>query len=206
VSAGRILLATRSAGKLVELQAMFEERGLDVVDLNAIGIEEQPDEESLEAFDTFEENVLAKARYFHRLTNGMPTMADDSGLEVDALRGAPGVRSKRWAARPELSGVALDEANNAYLLARLEGVRDRRARYVCVAAFVSGERELLRRGEVSGEILESPRGRSGFGYDPLFYSAELGRAFGEVSRAEKERVSHRGRAFRALFEALSSNR
>jgi XTP/dITP diphosphohydrolase len=206
VSAGRILLATRSAGKLVELQAMFEERGLDVVDLNAIGIEEQPDEESLEAFDTFEENVLAKARYFHRLTNGMPTMADDSGLEVDALRGAPGVRSKRWAARPELSGVALDEANNAYLLARLEGVRDRRARYVCVAAFVSRERELLRRGEVSGEILESPRGRSGFGYDPLFYSAELGRAFGEVSRAEKERVSHRGRAFRALFEALSSNR
>ena len=198
----RILLATRSRGKLAELRPLFAQAGVTVVDLNDLGIEEMEAEDALEVHETFEENALAKAHYFHRLTSGQPTIADDSGLAVEALQGAPGVRSKRWAERPELRGEALDVANNAYLLERLHGVTSRRARYVCVAAFVGDGCELVRRGEVSGEILEAPRGEGGFGYDPLFLSSELGRTFGEVPREEKARVSHRGRAFRALLDAL----
>ena len=202
MSIGRIALATRSEGKLAELRPMFDEAGIAIVDLNELGIAETPDEDKLEAFETFEENALAKARYFHRLTSGMPTIADDSGLEVRALRGAPGVRSKRWAARPDLKGLALDAANNARLVSELRGALDRRCRYVCVAAFVSATRELVRRGEAEGEVLEVPRGSAGFGYDPYILSRDLGRTFAEVSRAEKEQVSHRGRAFRALIQAV----
>ena len=183
---------------------MFSSAGIEIVDLNDLGLVETPDEDDLEAFDTFEENALAKARHFHRLTRGLPTIADDSGLEVAALGGAPGVRSRRWAARPGLSGVALDQANNARLVSELRGTRDRRCRYVCVAAYVSESREVLRRGESEGEVLVTPRGSGGFGYDPFVFSSELGRTFAEVSRQEKERVSHRGRAFRLLMHALES--
>ncbi len=133
-------------------------------------------------------------------------MADDSGLAVDALSGAPGVHSKRWSGRPDLDGQALDDENNRLLLARLgaAGSADRRARYVCAAAFVDGSRELVCRGETEGEITSDPRGANGFGYDPYFLSRELGRTFGEASREEKEIVSHRGRAFRALLLQLRS--
>lgn len=203
MSARPLLIATRSAGKLRELRPLFAAAGLEITDLGAAGLPERPDEEDgLEAFPTFEENALAKARYFFARSGGLPTVADDSGLEVAALGGAPGVRSKRWSGRAELSGAALDEANNARLVAALDGRSDRRARYVCAAAIVSSARELVRRGETSGMIVERPRGQSGFGYDPYFLSDELGATFGEVDRASKERVSHRGRAFRALIEAL----
>ena len=100
--------------------------------------------------------------------------------------------------------MALDEENNRLLLDRLRGVADRRAHYVCVAAYVDGVRTLTRRGAVHGRVLEVARGPNGFGYDPLFFSDELGRTFGEASREEKEHVSHRGRAFRALLDALDA--
>jgi XTP/dITP diphosphohydrolase len=196
-----MLLATRSAGKLRELRRLFAARGIGVVDLNDAGIAETDAEDALEVYATFEENALAKARYFFKLS-GRPTLADDSGLAVDALGGRPGVMSKRWSGRADLTGQALDDENNRLLLERLRRETNRRARYVCVAAYVDGTREIVRRGEVQGTIVDAPRGDGGFGYDPYFVSDELGRAFGEVSREEKERVSHRGRAFRALLEEL----
>jgi XTP/dITP diphosphohydrolase len=199
-----VLLATRSAGKLRELRPMFAARGMAVVDLNDAGIAESDAEDALEVFETFEENALAKARYFNRLS-GRPTFADDSGLCVAGLGGGPGVRSKRWSGRVDLGGQALDDENNRLLLERLREVdaAGHRARYVCAAAFVDGGREVVRIGEVHGAILHDARGAGGFGYDPYFSSDELGRTFGEASREEKERVSHRGRAFRALLDAMS---
>ena len=195
------LLATRSAGKLRELEPLFAHAGVHVITLDGAGVAESSDEEGIEVFSTFEDNALAKARYFRERT-GLPTFADDSGLEVRALGGGPGVRSKRWSGREGLTGLDLDEANNAELLRALRGVADRRGRYVCVAALSSDEGELVRRGEVEGEILGEARGHGGFGYDPLFLSMELGVTFGEASLADKERVSHRGRAFREHLRAI----
>jgi XTP/dITP diphosphohydrolase len=197
-----VLLATRSAGKLREIRPMFAAAGIDVVDLNAANIPEASDEDALEAATTFEENALAKARHFHRVS-GLPTVADDSGLEVAALGGDPGVHSKRWSARADLSGQALDDANNALLLQRLDGAKDRRARYVCAAAYCNGAMEFVERGETVGSITVAPRGSGGFGYDPYFESSELGRTFGEVPLGEKARVSHRGRAFAKLLQRLT---
>lgn len=202
---GAVLLATRSLGKLSELHPLFARAGLAVVDLDAAGIAEREDEEGLEVFDSFEENALAKARYFAG-RSGMPAVADDSGLEVSALGGAPGVRSKRWSGRSDLSGRALDAANNAMLLRALDGASDRGARYVCVAAFVDGTETVVRRGEVEGRITLAPRGSGGFGYDPYFEVAALGMTFGECSAEMKEELSHRGRAFRSLLAALAARR
>ena len=199
-----LVLATRSAGKLRELRPLFAARGLPVVDLEEAGIPESSDEDALEAYESFEENALAKGRYFHRLT-GRPVVADDSGIVVAALGGAPGVRSKRWSGRPDLAGQALDDANNALLMTRLAGVTDRAAHYVAVAVYVDDAREVVRRGEVHGRVVAAaPRGASGFGYDPFFISDELGKTFGEASAAEKARVSHRARAFTALLDALTT--
>jgi XTP/dITP diphosphohydrolase len=195
------LLATRSAGKLRELAPLFAHAGIRVITLDQAGIVQSAEEAEVEAFPTFEENAVAKARYF-RDRSGLPAFADDSGLEVHSLGGQPGVRSKRWSGRNDLTGHELDMANNAKLVQALRAVADRRARYVCVAAFAADGMELARRGEAEGEILESARGRGGFGYDPLFYSTELGMTFGEASLADKERVSHRGRAFRELLRAV----
>ncbi|MDB4905770.1 MAG: Nucleoside-triphosphatase rdgB [Gemmatimonadetes bacterium] len=206
-----LLLATRSAGKLRELRPMFEERGLRVVDLVEAGIAEGADEDGLEVFETFEENALAKARWFHA-RSGMPTVADDSGLEVRALGGRPGVRSKRWSGRADLRGEALDEANNAMLLQALEGAVDRRARFVCVAALVDGVRgamgERTWRGEVRGVLLREGRGAGGFGYDPYFAAEDTGgvRSFGELTGEEKSRVSHRARAFALLLGELAAEK
>ena len=182
---------------------MFAAAGWDVVDLAGAGVAESPAEDGLESATTFEENALAKARFFRKLT-GLPTIADDSGIEVAALRGAPGVFSKRWSGRPELHGQALDDANNALLLDRLRDATDRRARYVCVAAYCGEQGEFVERGEVRGEITRQARGRGGFGYDPYFHSEELKKTFGEVTMEEKARVSHRARAFRRLLRRLSS--
>jgi XTP/dITP diphosphohydrolase len=200
---GDVLVATRSAGKLRELRPLFERAGFTVVDLSEHGIEHESAEDELERFDTFEDNALAKARYFYEISGGIATVADDSGLVVPALGGAPGVRSKRWSGRDDLEGSALDEANNAKLTGALAGVADRTAKYVCAATFVGLDGEVVRLGETAGVLLESPRGTGGFGYDPYFASSELGgRTFAEATREEKERVSHRGRAFRRLLEAL----
>jgi XTP/dITP diphosphohydrolase len=209
-----LVLATRSHDKLRELRPLFAAAGIGVVDLDAAGMPEEPEvEDTLERFDTFEANALAKARHFvERSGRARPVVADDSGLDVFALGGRPGVHSKRWSARPGLSGIELDAANNEKLLAELARVEEeaggeyaahgRRGRYVCVAAYVDGERELLFRGECEGHILRSARGSGGFGYDPLFELEGSDRTFAEIGRAAKERVSHRGRAFAQLVSAL----
>lgn len=206
MSRNDILLATRSQGKLRELRPLFERAGFTVVDLDTWGLPEEPEEADLERFETFEENALAKARYFYEVSGGIAAVADDSGLEVAALGGRPGVRSKRFSGRSDLAGRALDDANNAMLLAELGGASDRSARFVCAAAFVGLDGDVVRRGETSGTMLDAPRGRGGFGYDPYFLSDELGETFAEASTETKERVSHRGRAMRALVEALRSGR
>jgi XTP/dITP diphosphohydrolase len=198
-----MLLATRSAGKLRELRPLFTAHGYGVIDLSDAGIPETPEEDGLEAFDTFEENALAKARYFFA-RSGRPTVADDSGLVVNAIGGRPGVMSKRWSGRADLTGQALDDENNRLLLENLANTADRQARYVCVAAYVDGTHEYVRRGEVRGRIVDNARGAHGFGYDPYFYCEELSRTFGEATREEKESVSHRARAMRALFDCIAN--
>ena len=199
----RVLVATRNAGKLRELRPLFGALGIAVVDLVEAGIPETDAEDAVEAYETFEENALAKARHFHRASGGLATVADDSGLEVEALGGAPGVRSKRFAGARGASRV-VDAANNALLVERLAGVEDRRARFVCAAAYVGPRGELVRRGVVPGRIVDVAAGAQGFGYDPHFLSEELGRTFGEATVAEKATVSHRARAFAALVAALAS--
>jgi XTP/dITP diphosphohydrolase len=197
----KVLLATRSAGKLRELEGILEEAGLIGVTLDDAGIPESPDEDSIECYLTFEENALAKARYFNR-KSGLPTLADDSGLRVDALGGGPGVWSKRFSGRNDLSGRALDDANNSKLLSELRDVSNRAASYACAAAWVDGTDQIVALGETFGRIVDEAKGDNGFGYDPHFYSTELDKTFGDASTAEKQVVSHRGRAFRALVDAL----
>jgi XTP/dITP diphosphohydrolase len=198
----QVLLATRSAGKLRELRPLFAERGLAVLDLREARIVESPAEDDLEAYESFEENALAKARYFAAVS-GLPVAADDSGIAVTALGGRPGVRSKRWSERSDLTGQALDDENNRLLIAAVRDADDRTAQYVCAAAYVDGSREVVRRGEVSGALARDPRGANGFGYDPYFVSDELGKTFGEATLDEKATVSHRARAFRALLDAIA---
>jgi XTP/dITP diphosphohydrolase len=186
-----------------ELRPLFARAGITVLDLDEAEIPETRWEDTLESAATFEENALAKARYFGYVST-LPTVADDSGIEVTALGGAPGVYSKRWSGRTDLSGQALDDANNALLLERLGSSEDRSARYVCAAAFCDGVSEFVERGEVLGRIAHAARGAAGFGYDPYFESEELGRTFGEVTLEEKARVSHRARAFAKLLQRLAS--
>lgn len=202
MSAVEIVLATRSAGKIRELIPMVESAGYAPRTLDALGIVETPEEEGVEAFDTFEENATAKSRWFSARAAGRLVLADDSGLAIDALGGAPGVRSKRWSGARGLTGQALDDANNARMLHELAGHENRRARYVCVVVIAGGGVAVSGRGECAGVMLHAPRGASGFGYDPYFQSDELGVSFGEASIGAKERISHRGRAVRAALERL----
>jgi len=202
--ARRVVIATRSAGKLREMRPLLTGAGFDPVDLRELGIAELPEEAGIECFDTFEENALAKARYFHR-RSGLPAIADDSGLVVDALDGQPGVHSKRWSGDTSLEGQRLDDANNALLMRRLADASDRGARYLCVAAYVDGVRELVAPGQTEGRIVTAPSGVHGFGYDPYFFSVDLGCTFGDADVASKERISHRGRALRALLELLEQH-
>lgn len=204
---GPILLATRSAGKLREMEKIFESLGVAVTDLRTIGLDESPEEDTLEEFPTFEENALAKGRYFHR-KSGMPTIGDDSGMMIDALGGAPGVYTKRWSGRTDISGAELDRVNNEKLVREMrrveaeEGLVSRAGKYVSVAAFADGDVEIVRRGEISGEVLDAPRGSKGFGYDPYFYAPDLGGTFAESSIENTARNSHRWRAMSALVGAL----
>ena len=209
MSAKVFLVATRSAGKLRELHEIFAEFGLAMTDPATLGIPESAAEDELEVFETFEENALAKARYFFQVSGGMPTFGDDSGMCVDALNGEPGVYSKRWSGNEKLEREALDAANNAKLVRRMREAKARdkeaftdRGQYVSVAAFKDASGEELRRGEIEGRVLENPRGTGGFGYDPYFEAPELGGTYAESSIENTAKKSHRARAFRALLNAL----
>ncbi len=204
-----LLLASRSPDKLREIRQILAPQGLEIVSLGDLGVPPDPAEDAIEAFPTFRENALAKARHFAALT-GRLTLADDSGLEVDALDSTPGVLTKRFSGRTDLSGRALDEANNALLLRRLAGIpaERRTARYVCAAAATRPDGAfLVAIGTTPGRIAEAPSsGTHGFGYDPLFFVPDLAATFADVSDEEKHRRSHRARAFRALASSLASLR
>ena len=195
-----ILLATRNPGKLKELRPLFAAVGYPVTDLAEFHLDPDEGEADVEQFDSFEANALAKARYFYEISGGVATVADDSGLEVPALGGAPGVRSRRF------SGAGTDASNNAKLIELMQDVSDRSARFVCAAAFVGLGSEMVRLGATHGTIIKAPRGSGGFGYDPLFESTEIGKTFGEATLEEKARVSHRARAFAALLTAIQAGR
>jgi XTP/dITP diphosphohydrolase len=206
VTRPRLLIATHSAHKLGELRELLRlERG-QLVSLDDLGIADDPDETGR----TFATNARIKARYGARRT-GLPTLADDSGLEVDALDGGPGVRTRRYA-----GPTATDRDNNAKLLAALGGLppEERGARYVCILALAlprpgAHARDAVPirivRGTTRGRIARAPKGTGGFGYDPIFEPAGEspgGRTFGEWTAAEKHAVSHRGRAARRMAPIL----
>ncbi|TMB48553.1 MAG: non-canonical purine NTP pyrophosphatase [Chloroflexi bacterium] len=189
----RLVLATTNAGKVAELRRLPALLGWRVVSLDDVGF----GQELLEPGPGYLENALAKAAAVERAT-GLHALADDSGIEVDALRGWPGPASARW-----LGELATDRQR---LLGLLDEVRrhcpdEPQVRYVCVAALARpGAEPVAARGECLGELVE-PRGERGFGYDPGFLSSDLGTTFGEASDADKDRVSHRARAVRRLAEA-----
>jgi len=188
--------ATGNPGKLREFCLAARQFGVDIAALP--GLDQIPPCE--ETGTTFQENAVLKAAHYGRHASGL-LFADDSGLEVDALAGAPGVLSARYAGQR-----ATDAENNALLLSRLGGSENRRARFVCVIA-VADRGRLIRtfRGVVEGDILDAPRGPEGFGYDPLFYYPPFRRSFGEISVEEKMAVSHRGKALTALFTYLANS-
>jgi len=199
----QLLVATRSLGKQAEFRSLLAQLSFEIAFPDDIGLTEAADEAGLEAFDTFEANARAKARWFSA-RSGLGTLADDSGLEVDALGGAPGVLSKRFGGVDGLDDE-VTEANNAKLLAILSGTPDdqRSARYRCALVLVRADgTEIATSGVTEGRILRAARGTNGFGYDPLFFSDELGRTFGEANAAEKHAISHRARAVSVLVSAL----
>lgn len=200
----KLLLATRSAGKQREFRRLLDGSGIEVVFPDEAGVLYSQAEDRLELGDSFAANARAKAEYFAKQT-GLPTVADDSGLEVFALGGEPGVRSRRWAGALGTE-QEVEAANNAMLLRRLSGAPEnkRRARYRCVLVLYrkpKGFPETFE-GACGGRILEAPAGTSGFGYDPLFWSDDLQKSFGEATDAEKDAVSHRARAFEQLLSAI----
>jgi len=190
----RVLLATTNKGKIAELRRIMGGKGIELVSLS-----DSASTERIETGSTFAENALLKARHYYR-RHGLPTIADDSGLEVEALGGAPGIYSARYA-----GAGAADADRIARLLNEMTDVprRRRRARFVCVAAFVWAGGEKVFLDQVDGVILTSARGANGFGYDPVFYYEPLGKTFAELTPSEKADVSHRGRAFRQLATWLS---
>ncbi len=195
----RVLVASRNAKKLAELRRVLDAAGVSGLELVSLAdVPEYP--EAPETGATFEENALAKARDGFAAT-GLPCVADDSGLSVDALNGMPGVLSARWAGRH-----GDDEANFRLLLAQLADVPvDRRgAAFVSACALVSAAGETVVRGEWPGAIAPGPRGSGGFGYDPVFVPVGSDRSAAELSPAEKDAASHRGRALAALVPALGA--
>ena len=207
MTARRLLVATRSVHKLRELRELLALDVGDLVTLDDLGLPGDPVEDG----ETFETNAAIKARFGMRLS-GLPTLADDSGIEVDALGGGPGVRTRRYAGED-----ASDDDNNRKLLAALAGVppEKRGARYVCVLALAlpedagsrGGVTPIMTRGTTRGRIATEPRGTGGFGYDPIFEPAGEppgGRTFGLWSPAEKHAVSHRARAARRMAPRLAA--
>ena len=192
----KVFCATGNQGKLAEFQNAARHFGFPEIEIEALpGLDRIVAPE--ETGSTFEENAILKALHYGAHAEGF-LFADDSGLEVDALGGAPGVRSARYAGEN-----ASDAANNRLLLKELENVADCKARFVCVIALVKGGALLgAFRGEVEGQILEEERGEGGFGYDPLFWHPPFGCTFGQVPREWKMDVSHRGKALQAMFRHL----
>ncbi len=194
----RVVLASNNAGKLREFSALFAPLGIELVPQGDLGVPEAE-----EPHVTFVENALAKARHASRLT-GLPALADDSGLCVASLDGAPGVYSARYAKMH--GGEKSDAANNALLVRNLASVADRSAWYVAVLALVRSEndpRPLIGEGLWHGEIIDVPEGANGFGYDPHFYLPDMALTAASLDPDEKNRVSHRARALRELLSKLS---
>jgi XTP/dITP diphosphohydrolase len=194
----KIVVATRNRHKVREIAVLLAEAGLG---MEAVTLDEiAPGAELVENEDTFEGNALSKARQA-AATCRLPALADDSGIEVDALGGAPGVFSARWAGEP-----CDDGRNNQKMLREMAGVPpgQRTARYRCAAAFVDPGHslEIVRSGACEGVLLDALRGSGGFGYDPLFLVPSLGQTMAEIDLAAKNRLSHRAAAFRALAQAL----
>jgi len=197
-----ILIATSNAGKLRDFAAAaapFEVSIAAVPQIDALP-------PAREDAPTFEANACKKAEHYSRYVKGKYVLADDSGLEVEALGGVPGVHSARYAAEDSPANSS-DEANNARLLDEMAKVEDaqRNASFVCcIAVARDGRTEVCFRGQVSGTILHAPRGSGGFGYDPLFFISSLGKTFAEVSPEEKSSLSHRGQAFRKFLAWYAS--
>jgi XTP/dITP diphosphohydrolase len=192
----KLLLASNNPGKLREIRAILAPRAIDVVAQSDLGIAEAE-----EPHETFVENALAKARHASRAA-GLPALADDSGLSVDALGGAPGVHSAYYAGR-DGGREERDRRNNAKLLRELKD--NRQAFYSCVMVLVrhaDDSHPLVAEGVWRGEIARAPRGANGFGYDPLFYLPELGKTAAELDAATKNRISHRGQALARLLTLL----
>jgi XTP/dITP diphosphohydrolase len=197
-SLGKVVLASNNAGKLREFAALLEAAGIELIAQGALNVPEAE-----EPHPTFVENALTKARHAAKLT-GLPALADDSGLCVRALRGAPGVYSARYAQLA--GGPKSDAANNTRLVEQLQGEVDRSAYYFCVLALVrhaDDPEPLIAEGRWKGQILDTPRGAHGFGYDPHFFLPELNASAAELDPAVKNRCSHRAIALRQLLARLA---
>lgn len=191
----KLVIASNNAGKLREFAHMLAPLGIEVLTQSQLGISEAE-----EPHCTFIENALAKARHVSRLS-GLPALADDSGICVEALDGAPGVYSARFAGDNPKS----DAANNLKLLADMQGFSDRRAHYYCVLVLVrhaDDPQPVIAEGEWHGEIAHEERGDGGFGYDPMFWLPALGKMSSELSHDEKHSISHRGQAMKVLLQRL----
>ncbi|HEY9461204.1 MAG TPA: RdgB/HAM1 family non-canonical purine NTP pyrophosphatase [Paralcaligenes sp.] len=196
----RIVLASNNAGKLKEFSAILQSAGVVMVAQGDLGVPE-----AAEPFGTFVENALAKARHASVIT-GLPALADDSGLCVNSLNGAPGVFSARFSALH--GGEKSDEANNQCLLRLLRTQNNRSASYIAVLVYVRSAADpcpIIAEGAWAGEIIDEPRGLHGFGYDPYFYLPKLGKTAAELTPRLKNRLSHRARALKKLLQALSTH-
>ena len=194
----KLVVASNNPGKLREFDEMLAPLGWETLPQKAFNVSDCE-----EPHHTFVENALTKARHAS-LCTGLPALADDSGICVRALGGAPGVHSARYAGEPKS-----DDRNNHKLVADMRGKADRHAHYVCVLVFVrhaDDPQPLITEGEWHGELLESSRGQGGFGYDPFFFLPELGLTAAELDAAEKNRRSHRGQALARLVERLKTGR
>jgi XTP/dITP diphosphohydrolase len=192
----RLVIASNNPGKLIEFRRLLTPLGIETIAQAELGIAEAD-----EPHPSFVENALAKARHASRHA-GLPALADDSGICVEALRGAPGVQSARYAGEPRS-----DQRNNARLIADLAGIADRRAHYYCMLALMRhGEdpEPVLVDGRWDGTIIDTPRGDRGFGYDPHFFDPAAGMTGAEMPLARKNELSHRGKAMRALLDRLRS--
>ena len=194
---GRVVLASNNAGKLREFASLLDAAGIELIAQGELGVPEAP-----EPHATFVENALAKARHASKLTS-LPALADDSGLCVRALNGAPGVYSARYASMN--GGAKSDDANNAKLVADLADATDRRAYYFCVLVLVrhaDDPEPLIAEGRWHGEVIDAPRGAHGFGYDPHFFLPALNATAAELDPARKNALSHRALALRDLLQRL----
>jgi len=195
----KLVLASSNPGKLREFRQMLAPLGIEVVPQSELGVADAD-----EPHETFVENALAKARHASR-GSGLPAFADDSGICVSALNGAPGVFSARYAAGVAEGREEQDRRNNEKLLDALRDKRDRRAHYYCVIVLVRHAEDpepLIAEGRWFGQVAASPRGANGFGYDPYFLLPELGKTAAELTPADKNAVSHRGQALRGLVQLL----